>query len=139
MISLFLNSLETAQSKNKDDGGEIPSEIRGRRTISSILNKMTSPQEIGKPLAALYLLRQSPFYYSNGFADLYLASAIKYRLEEEVEVNLDYDQKEGQFVSKQSQYHDYLNRPEYLESMNLHDFVIQYEKIRGILIFNFYR
>jgi hypothetical protein len=133
-VTLYLNAFDKAKAKQALDL-DAPREVRGRRTITSILTKLTAPQEMGEPLAALYLLRGSPFYYSHDFVDIYIAKAIKYRVQEDVEVNLVYDAKNSEFSGRLSQYHDYVYRPEELEDLSFYDFVVRLEKRKGIIIF----
>lgn len=48
----------------------------GKRCIQSMCCALSKPQEIAAPMAALYLLRQSPFYTSTKFQKIFLNAFI---------------------------------------------------------------
>jgi hypothetical protein len=50
---------------------------RGRRRIMRMVNELTSPQEIGAPMPALYFINKSPFYWSHDFVNLYFNQTSK--------------------------------------------------------------
>ena len=41
-----------------------------------VVSNLSSPLEIGAHVACLYLINQSPFYYSHGFVKLYFNQAL---------------------------------------------------------------
>jgi hypothetical protein len=124
---------------------------QGRRRIMSIVNSLTSPQEIGATMACLYLLNDSPFYYSHEFVNLYFSQSLKLLLDENVQItaiitsNTDIDESENnddrevQDNSNSSapcilpQYFDYIYRNETLRPISYYEFVRNYkkEKLKG--------
>jgi hypothetical protein len=133
MVTLYVNAFEKASKRTVNP--EETDEVRGRRTINSMLNTLTTPQDIAEPMAALYLLRGSPFYFSHVFSDLYISKAVKTRNAGDIEVSLSFDAVNSEFVSKVDQYHDYIYRPEALMDLCMYDFVIGYCKRAGIQSF----
>jgi hypothetical protein len=55
---------------------------RGRSRIMSMVRQLTAPQEIGAPIACLYLMNQTPFYWSHSFVNLYFSQTLKLLLNE---------------------------------------------------------
>lgn len=74
------NAFDKAIAKRDDVSDAV---LEGRRMVQSMCSILSRPQEVSGPMAALNLLRQSPFYSSSNFVKLFLASFAKVIFEDQ--------------------------------------------------------
>jgi hypothetical protein len=151
-VLLHMNAFkraESADSRKSIEGVSDASEsfsplqsnaISGRKKIMRMVSNLSSPLEIGAPMACLYLINQSPFYYSHNFVKLYFNQALKV-LEKESPVPVfaimtDSDQSDEISSSTTSclnpQIIDYLYRDPELEFYCYYDFVRSFTKKKSL-------
>jgi hypothetical protein len=89
-IFLNINALKKAEnsenrnrSNSNGDTDMHDSAIKGRKRFMSMVNSLTARIEIGAPMACLYLLNGSCFYWSHPFVNLYFTQTLKIFLNEE--------------------------------------------------------
>jgi hypothetical protein len=141
---------------NHEQENLVDKALRGRRRIMRMVNSLTAPQEIGAPMACMYLLNQTPFYYSHESVDLYFPQSLKLLLNEQVPITAtlrssemqeneednsheeNNDQNDSTTTCKNPQLVDYVNRNESkLENFSYYEFVQTYEKKKSTEGFRF--
>jgi hypothetical protein len=147
-VLLHLNALKKSESaenrrsaSNEDgtrenDGSSNlnDSAVRGRRRIMRMVNELTAPLEIGAPMANLYLINHSPFYWSHDFVNLYFNQTLNLLLNSSsipitAIATSSEENHENQSISCiNPQYIDYIYRPDELEPLSYFEFVKSYVK-----------
>jgi hypothetical protein len=146
-VLLHINALKKAETleekRNKaqrnDDTALHDSAIKGRRRIMSMVNSLTAPQEIAATMACLYLINQSPFYWSHDFVNLYFSQTLKIFLNEEripvaaIARNSESDPNVRSYSSCiNPQIIDYINRKSELHNYSYYDFMRTFKKRKSM-------
>ena len=120
------------------------SAIKGKKRIMSMVNSLTAPIEIGAPMACLYLINGSCFYWSHPFVNLYFTQTLKLFLNEEripVTAIATNDESDPSIRSYSScinpQIIDYLYRDPKLKKYSYYDFIRNFKKKKSTKGFRF--
>jgi hypothetical protein len=97
-----------------------------KKRILSMTYAMTSKQEVAEPLACLYIIRQSPFYFSHEFTTINVVAVIKQIQNTSWMIPL--VQKSDENYVYNNQLDIYLNRSSQCEDMCWYEFVSNYNK-----------
>jgi hypothetical protein len=111
----------------------------GRQRMMSMMNSLTSPQEIGGPMACLHLLRKSPFYWSHTFVKLHFSQSLCILLNNDnvpiphlIVVNATDSDISDQSLHSNSrfipQFLDYIHRNESLEKLSFYSMIRLFRK-----------
>jgi hypothetical protein len=95
--------------------------IVAKRRILSITYAMTSKQEVAEPLACLYIIRQSPFYFSHDFININVAAVINQIYSQTTRISMELH-SEDMFVYV-NQLTEYLQRSKHFADTCWYDFV----------------
>lgn len=70
-VAIHVHAFDKAISRRADTSDPM---LEGRRLVQSMCASLSQPQEVSGPMAALYVLRGSPFFSSRSFTKLFLGS-----------------------------------------------------------------
>ncbi|KAG3250258.1 hypothetical protein PI124_g5090, partial [Phytophthora idaei] len=135
-LAIHMHAFDKAVSKRGDASDAI---LEGRRLVQSMCCTLSKPQEVSGPMAALFLLRESPFYSSCSFEKLFLGSIATVVLEgEAVDVML-HAAGSGATFQPSSPLLDCIQLPDELANTCLIDFRAAMDKTIGTKGFRFQR
>lgn len=109
---------------------DAPAETRGYRIIASMLYSLTNGQEVAAPMAALYILRDSPFWFSHDVLYVNFRQLLEPNLQiQEVSIPIETDEDHTKtIVSKPNLLQQYWRREERLEHVSLVSICEQYHQ-----------
>lgn len=123
-VALHLHAYDKASS-NCDELAD--SFSAGRKRIQSMCCTLSNGQEVAAPLAALYLLRESPFYSSHEFAALHLDSIVNVLFNDEQDTVV-LEEVHGGAYKPVNVLIDYTCRPFVMDDVSLMEFKKCWEK-----------
>lgn len=128
-LAIYVHAFDKASSKRSPADGAVDA---GKRCIQSMCCALSKPQEVAAPLAALYVLRGSPFYKSADLVKVVLNAFVDFIFNNEpVEVMLSCSDTSATYKPTCSVF-DYVYRPVSLEGISLMEFTRNWAKEKNL-------
>jgi hypothetical protein len=129
--ALSIAAFAKAASKSNALPVDTPLMERGYRILGSMLYAVTNGQEVAAPMAALYIINETPFWFSHEFIRVHLKAMLR-KHTDSVEVNVSQQSGKGELptainVSRETSLEKYWKREGAMEDVAFIDVVEQYE------------